>query len=88
MLVHKFFRALDVIELSEGGTLIDAVNRAEKRGIIHSAKEVRALKDLRNDIAHEYPEDRLKKLQKEVFEAVPNLLEMVSSSITYAQKYL
>ena len=37
----------------EAGTLIDTLNRAEKRGII-TAKTGRELKELRNIIVHEY----------------------------------
>lgn len=88
MMIHKFFRAIDVVELVEGGTLIDAINRAEKRGLVASAHEVRALKDLRNDIAHVYPEHSLRKLHEEVYQSIPKLLEIVAKSITYSQKYL
>lgn len=54
MLVHKVYRSIDAVEFVEGGTLIDVMNRAEKRKLIDSVQEMRILKDLRNDIAHEY----------------------------------
>lgn len=88
MLVHKFFRAIDIVELVDAGTLIDAINRAEKRGLIDSALEIRALKDLRNDIAHEYLAERLSKLHEEVYHVVPKLLATISRSIAYSQKYV
>lgn len=76
------------MELVDNGTLIDAVNRAEKRAIIDSALDVRMLKELRNDIAHEYLSDSITKLQENVFEAIPKLLKIVTSSTNYCQKYL
>jgi hypothetical protein len=88
MLIHKFFRAIDTVELVDTGTLIDVINRAEKRGLIDSALEARTLKDLRNDIAHEYLTEKLTLLQTEVYQSVPKLLSMISNAIAYAQKYL
>lgn len=88
MLIHKLYRAIDTVELVDGGTLIDTINRAEKRGLVKSLVEVRALKDLRNDIAHEYLAEKLTRLHKEVYEAVPKLLEMVRKGIEYSEKYV
>jgi hypothetical protein len=38
VILNKVFRSIDAIELEDGGTLLDVVNRAEKRGIIDSAE--------------------------------------------------
>lgn len=88
MLVHKLFRALDAYELVDGGTLIDAINRAEKRQLIDSAKEIRILKELRNEFAHEYLPKNLTALQEEVFLAAPKVVQIVERSIAFAKKYL
>ena len=37
LIVNKVFRSIDYVELEDSGTLIDVVNRAEKRELIHSA---------------------------------------------------
>lgn len=87
MLIHKFFRSLDAVELVDGGTLIDTVNRAEKRGIIDSVAELRSLKDLRNDIAHEYLAEKLTLLHQEVYQAVPKLFTIIKNSLNYSKKY-
>lgn len=87
LLINKFFRALDAVELIDGGTLIDTINRAEKRELIDSALELRALKDLRNEIAHEYLAEKLTMLHEEVYQSVPKLLAMVMHSIEYAQQH-
>ena len=88
MLIHKFFRAIDTVELVDVGTLIDTMNRAEKRGLVDSALELRALKDLRNDIAHEYLDKKLTILHKEVYQSVPKLFAIIAHSIAYSQKYI
>jgi hypothetical protein len=87
MLVHKLFRAVDVVELVDTGTLIDVINRAEKRGMIDSSTQVRALKDIRNDIAHEYLAERLSQLHQEVYHSVPKLFDMIKKSIAYTDRY-
>ncbi len=53
ILINKLFRALDWYELLEPGSLIDVLNRAEKRGIT-TAETGREMKELRNKIVHEY----------------------------------
>lgn len=87
MLVHKLFRAIDAVELVDTGTLLDAINRAEKRDIIEHSADVRALKDLRNEIAHEYLAEKLTFLHQEVYKSAPKLFVMIDKSIAYAKKY-
>ncbi len=54
LLVNKTLRTLDRYELEPSGSLLDVLQRAEKRGIIESAHELRLIKNLRNAIAHDY----------------------------------
>jgi uncharacterized protein YutE (UPF0331/DUF86 family) len=54
LLVNKTLRSLDRVELKPEGTLLDVVNRAEKRGFITHSSELREMKDVRNIIAHDY----------------------------------
>ncbi|MBU0559155.1 MAG: hypothetical protein KKG93_06175, partial [Bacteroidetes bacterium] len=48
------FRSIDQVELENKGTLLDAVNRAHQRGLIESIDKMREIRDLRNQIVHEY----------------------------------
>jgi len=41
--VQKFLRSLDLYEFTDGGSLIDILNRAEKRGLIESTEPFRGL---------------------------------------------
>jgi len=54
LLVNKVLRSLDRVEMQPEGTLLDVVNRAEKRGFVGRAQELREMKDVRNIIAHDY----------------------------------
>jgi uncharacterized protein YutE (UPF0331/DUF86 family) len=54
LLVNKVLRILDRVELRSEGGLLDVVNRAEKRGFVRNAEELREMKDVRNIIAHDY----------------------------------
>ena len=74
LIVNKVLRSIDSVEFLEAGSAIDAANRAEKRGIIDSVSGLRDLKDLRNEIAHEYETDDLGNLFSAVLSAVPELI--------------
>ncbi len=54
LLVNKVLRSLDRVEMKAEGTLLDVVNRAEKRGFVADAGALREMKDVRNMIAHDY----------------------------------
>jgi uncharacterized protein YutE (UPF0331/DUF86 family) len=87
LIVNKVFRSIDVVELEDGGTTIDAVNRSEKRGIVESAARIRELRDLRNEIVHEYQTDDLKGLFKETLECVPEVLGLAERTAQYCLRF-
>ncbi len=87
VILSKVFRGIDAAELEDGGTMIDVVNRAEKRGIIKSANRVRELKDLRNDIVHEYETDDLRALFRSTLEAAPELFAMAETVERYCERF-
>jgi hypothetical protein len=74
IMLQKAFRSIDKAELEDGGTLIDALNRAHKRGLIPSVEEVRLIRELRNDT--------------DVLENTPKLTSMVSAIKAYCARYL
>jgi len=88
VLLQKIFRAIDRVEFEEGGTLIDALNRAEKRGIIGSVESVRELRELRNTIAHEYAVGNLIQLFRDVLACVPQLKTMLDAETDYVERYM
>ena len=83
ILFNKVFRSIDHLEFSEGGTLLDVANRSEKRGIIESVREMRELKDIRNEISHEYAEEDMIDFYKEILKASKVLLEIYEKTALY-----
>ena len=86
-LIRKYFRTLDAYEFENQGTLIDVVNNAHKRGLFKDIELLRNMKDLRNEIVHEYIEDALSELFDDVLKYTQNLLEIIENTLKYASKY-
>lgn len=83
ILFNKVFRSIDHLEFSEGGTLLDVANRTEKRGIIESVREMRKLKDIRNEISHEYAEEDIVEFYKEILDASQAILKIYKRTSLY-----
>jgi len=87
MLVNKVLRNLDAVEYTNSGTVIDAANNAEKRGIADS-RDLRKLKDLRNSIAHEYMTESIVRFFAKVIEFTPLLQKAIGNLNDYCSRYL
>ena len=88
ILVQKVFRCIDEIELENEGSVLDRINRAEKRGTIKSAEKVIEMRRLRNRIAHEYLKESLEQTFSGTFILTPDFLNDVDLTIKYGQKLL
>lgn len=86
-LLQKVFRAIDAVEMERSGTLLDAVNRAEKRGIIDSVADIRRIRELRNEIAHEYLTENLNLLFQEVKNVTPMLRTIIANTQSYCERF-
>lgn len=84
MLIQKLFRALDAIELVDEGSLLDRLARMEQRGVIDSMETWAEIRELRNQIAHDYVVADLAELQRSVFEFCPLLLGVLDGLAAYA----
>ena len=87
MILQKAFRGIDRVELESGGTLLDVLARAEKRGLIESVDQFRLLRELRNEIAHEYALEDLTELFRSVKEQAPALFQIVDRIRAYCEQY-
>lgn len=87
ILIQKIFRSIDKVELEDRGTLIDVVNRADKRGLFESVDEIRAIRDLRNKIAHEYSIEEMEKLFAEVMSHTPRLHHIAENIFAYCARF-
>ena len=74
ILIQKIFRLVDELDLESAGTVRDRINRAEKKGLIDSARDYVIIRELRNAIAHEYEEEALVNIHREVLRLTPLLL--------------
>jgi uncharacterized protein YutE (UPF0331/DUF86 family) len=88
MLVNKVLRSIDTVESEDIGTIIDIMNRAEKRGIVQSAELLHTIKDLRNSIVHEYQITEIVKFFADVLRYTPVLLEISKNVNVYCTRYL
>ena len=87
MLVNKALRSLDIVELEDIGTIIDIMNRAEKRGIVESAELLHIIKDLRNNIVHEYQIEKVAIFFSDIVKYSPLLLEIIEKLNDYCSRY-
>jgi hypothetical protein len=87
MLIQKVFRSIDKIEFENEGTLLDVLNRSHKRGLISSIDEIREIRELRNDISHEYTPRELKELFEDTLRHTTVLFEIIDRVAKYIEKY-
>ncbi len=86
IMTQKVFRAIEAVELEDNGTLIDRFNRMEKRRIIKNAETWQDIRDLRNQIAHEYALDTLEPLYRAIIKHCPEALDAVAQTAAYLKK--
>jgi len=59
------------------------MNLGEKLGIISSAEKMIEIRDLRNEISHEYWMDQLREQQSYTLDLAPALLENINQAKSY-----
>jgi hypothetical protein len=86
MILQKAFRFLDIWELEQPDiSVIDRIHNAEKRRLIPDAEEFKYIRELRNDVAHNYALDHSEELFKEIFVYTKVLFSIVERTIKYIQ---
>ncbi len=85
ILIQKIFRLIDILELEKPGSVIDRINRAEKRGIIDSAESFKNIRRLRNDISHEYVSSAIENIFKKVIKATPAVIDCAKKVEEYCK---
>lgn len=87
LLANKVLRALDLVELEPSGSLLDVLNRAERRGVVPSAERLREMKNLRNLIAHDYAGEYLAETFRACVEFASQLLEIIERVRDYCERF-
>lgn len=83
ILIQQVYRTIDEVELESGGSVLDRLNRAEKRGIIDSVREVREIRELRNSISHEYEFEGLIEIFHDTLSLTPRLIHLIDQAMMY-----
>lgn len=88
ILLKRVFRAVAAVELSDAERLLDVLDLMERLHLIEGTEQWVELKELRNAIVHEYELDDLPALQRQVYQAVPKLLDALEAVSSYAANQL
>lgn len=85
--IQKILRTIFIL-LHEGTlTIIDMANNAEKLNIVKNADILLIIRDLRNQISHEYEDENLNSIYNQIFEHSQRLLEDIKLTKLFAKKY-
>ncbi len=88
LFINKSLRSLYKVELEDPETIIDLLNKAEKREIIESAEIWKKIKELRNSIAHDYNiDDFASDIFKPSLEYAPVVEKSIAMLNSYCEKY-
>ena len=88
ILTHKAFKALFAILQENVKTIIDAANLSEKLGIAENADDILNIRELRNQIAHEYTNADLTTLFMDALRYVPEMKKVIDNLKGYVSKEL
>lgn len=87
ILIQKVFRSIDAVEFEQSGTLLDALNRAEKKGLIKDITIMRTIRETRNLVSHEYAASNLTKLFFSVLSLTPELIDSCEKTLLYCERF-
>lgn len=77
LLIQRVMRLIDELELAPQGSLLDRIQRGEKRGWMDEAGQLIRIRELRNLIAHEYASDKMLEVYRAVAALTPPLLDAI-----------
>jgi hypothetical protein len=85
MLVQKIFRSLFRLLKETPQGVIDHINLAEKMGVCASAADLLLIRELRNEISHEYSKRALTDLFQDLLIHTPTLLDASRQAVQFAK---
>ena len=83
ILTQKVFKSLFALLQENVKTIIDSANILEKLGIVENADDILNIRELRNQIAHEYVEADLNALFMDVLRYVPAIETVINNLKKY-----
>ena len=88
ILTQKVFKTLFTLLQENIKTIIDAANFLEKLEVIEKADDLLNIREIRNQIAHEYVESDIKTLFFDVLRYVSELKKIILNTKAYCDKNL
>ena len=85
---QKVLKSLVLLTREDAPTFVDRMNLCEKLGIISSATDLIEIRDLRNQIAHEYLTENLTEIYGDCMVLSGKLLAEIKTANKAIQKYL
>ncbi len=82
---QKILKSICYIYREDCKTFIDRSNFAEKLGLISDSQFLLDIRDLRNEISHEYIEDEITEIYQKTIEVADNLIEIIEKTISHLQ---
>jgi uncharacterized protein with HEPN domain len=86
ILTQKVLKTLFILLQENTKTIIDAANFLEKLEIVEKADDLLNIREIRNQIAHEYVESDLRDLFLDVLRYVPELKKIINNVKAYHHK--
>ena len=87
ILLNKFLRSLDLVEAEEITRRLDILIRAERRGFVENYEILLEMKNLRNELAHEYIEELFLEKIVVIEEYSKKLFDIFKKIEKYMQSY-
>ena len=88
ILTQKVFKTLFILLQENTKTIIDVANFLEKLEIVENSDDLLNIREIRNQIAHEYVESDIKALFHDVLRYVPLLEKIIDNVKNYYNKHL
>ncbi len=88
ILTQKVLKTLFILLQENTKTIIDAANFLEKLEIVENADDLLNIREIRNQIAHEYVESDIKALFHDVLRYVPLLKKIIGNVKNYYNEHL
>ncbi len=88
MFTQKVLKSLVLLTREDAPTFVDRMNLCEKLGVISSASDLIEIRDLRNQIAHEYLAENLSEVYADCLALSEKLLNEIKTANQAIEKYL
>jgi uncharacterized protein with HEPN domain len=88
ILTQKVLKTMFIFLQENIKTVLDAANFLEKLEVIENADDLLNIREIRNQIAHEYVESDIKNLFSDVLRYVPELKKIINNVNNYYRKQL